>query len=460
LGSCRSAKCRSGCSPYVENEKAITLPAEKIGGDGEHEPDEHEEKAPGAPLVAKQTDDPDDETALREVLAFLRSQTGHDFSHYKRATVLRRIARRLQVNSLETIPAYLDFLRTHAHEASALLRDLLICVTHFFRDPAAFAALEAHIPQLFAGKTPNDQVRVWAPACATGEEAYSIAMLLYEQASRLERPPSIQVFATDLDDEVVRDAREGIYPATIEADVSQERLRRFFFETHGRYRIRKEVRELVLFAEHDLLARLAFFAARSGLVSQLAHLSQAGGAKSGARYFFISPSGRAGCFSSAARRTSMMGVTLPRSTSASVSMRAGPTRGRRWCNSSPARTRSKDQPAVLPRLVTPPAVRELAPFTPAQQRLRSLGELHLGLLEQYAPPSVIVDENYEILHLSDKAGAFLQLPAGEPSANLLKIVLEPLRLELRTAFFPRRARERDSDRPAGATAAEWAHRFR
>ncbi len=424
---------------YVENEKAMTLPAEKIEGDGEHE---HEGKAPGGPLVAKQTDDPDDETALREVLAFLRSQTGHDFSHYKRATVLRRIARRLQVNSLETIPAYLDFLRTHAHEASALLRDLLICVTHFFRDPDAFAVLEAHIPQLFAGKTPNDQVRVWVPACATGEEAYSIAMMLFEQASRLERPPSIQVFATDLDDEVVRDAREGIYPATIEADVSQERLRRFFFETHGRYRIRKEVRELVLFAEHDLLrdspfSRLDLVSCRNLLiylkpaaqhrVLDIFHFALRPGG-----LLFIGGSeniddGRYFAVLDKRQRLYTRRSTPPRPPTVQL---------------LPRRARAEEKPAVLPRLATPPAVSELAPaqgelppLSIDQQRLRSLGELHLGLLEQYAPPSVIVDENYDILHLSDKAGAFLQLPAGEPSANLLKIVLEPLRLELRTALF-------------------------
>src|SRR5205823_5430972 len=122
------------------------------------------------PLISRASDDPTDEAALQQVLHFLRSQTGHDFSHYKRATVLRRIARRLQVNSLDDIPSYLEFLQTHTNESRALLHDLLIGVTHFFRDQAAFAALEAHLPQLFANKTNNDQLRAWVPGCATGEE--------------------------------------------------------------------------------------------------------------------------------------------------------------------------------------------------------------------------------------------------------------------------------------------------
>jgi len=120
---------------------------------------------------------------------------------------LRRIARRLQVNSLANIPDYLDFLRSHSGEPDQLLHDLLIGVTHFFRDRDAFAALEANVPQLFSGKKPNDRVRAWASGCATGEEAYSLAMLLCEQAEKLDVPPSIQIFATDIDEGAISAAR-------------------------------------------------------------------------------------------------------------------------------------------------------------------------------------------------------------------------------------------------------------
>ena len=143
------------------------------------------------------------------MLAFLRTRTGRDFSYYKRATILRRIARRMQVNGVEDLPAYLAFLRTHPGEASALLQDLLISVTNFFRDHDAFAALASHLPELFEAKSPDDIVRVWVPACATGEEAYSIAILLTEHARKLDAPPLIQVFATDLDDEIHTAARNG-----------------------------------------------------------------------------------------------------------------------------------------------------------------------------------------------------------------------------------------------------------
>src|SRR4051812_32445622 len=197
---------------FVRNENRMKLPPEIPEAD---EPDAKEKEAPGGETISDETRAPEDEEAIVQVLADVRAQTGHDFSHYKRATVLRRIARRLQVNSLETIPEYLEFTRTHPIETRALLQDLLIGVTHFFRDQEAFAALEANIPQLFAGKKKDDEIRVWVAGCATGEEAYSVTMLLCEHAQRLERPPNIQVFATDIDEQAIADARDGLYPSMI-----------------------------------------------------------------------------------------------------------------------------------------------------------------------------------------------------------------------------------------------------
>ena len=159
----------------------------------------------------------------------------------------------MQISGSDTLAEYLTFLRTHPGESGALLQDMLISVTNFFRDREAFAVLKAHIPRLFHGKRSNDIVRVWVAACATGEEAYSVAMLLFEHASKLTAPPSIQVFATDLAEDVVGSARTGIYPATITTDVSEERLTRFFIKEHRGYRVRRELREAVLFAQHDLL---------------------------------------------------------------------------------------------------------------------------------------------------------------------------------------------------------------
>jgi two-component system CheB/CheR fusion protein len=183
-----------------------------------------------------------DETLLREVLAFLRARTGRDFSYYKRATIVRRIARRMQVNEVDDLAGYLRCLRTRPGEAGALLQDLLISVTNFFRDPECFDVLESQIPELFRGKGQGDTLRVWVAACATGEEAYSVAMGLAEHARTLETPPQVQVFATDLDDEAIQAARDGVYPATIEADVTEERLRRFFTKDRRGYRVRRAKR--------------------------------------------------------------------------------------------------------------------------------------------------------------------------------------------------------------------------
>jgi len=147
--------------------------------------------------------------ALREIFVLMRVRTGHDFSNYKRATMLRRIGRRMQVHGIAEISAYVAVLRERPGEVEALLRDLLISVTNFFRDQDAFAALEANVGRLFANKGPGQQVRVWVAGCATGEEAYSVAMLLREYAHRLEQPPEVQIFATDIDEDAIGLAREG-----------------------------------------------------------------------------------------------------------------------------------------------------------------------------------------------------------------------------------------------------------
>src|SRR5262249_54930768 len=159
---------------------------------------------------------------------------GHDFSKYRRSTVLRRIARRMQVTRSDDLEAYYEFLRANVDEAQSLLNDMLISVTTFFRDAEVFELLRTSIvPQLFAGRDPHRQIRIWVPGCATGEEAYTIAILLLEEASEQQIRPPIQVFGSDLDTRALATAREGRYPTAIEVDVNQERLRRFFIgEAH------------------------------------------------------------------------------------------------------------------------------------------------------------------------------------------------------------------------------------
>jgi two-component system, chemotaxis family, CheB/CheR fusion protein len=192
--------------------------------------------------------------ALREIFTLLRAHTGHDFANYKRATLLRRIERRISVRNLPDLEAYAARLRAEPDEVQALLKDLLISVTNFFRDKAAFAALEQEVlPRIFAGKGAGDEVRLWVVGCATGEEAYSVAMLCAERTFELPDAPAVQVFATDIDEAAIARSRAGLYTSADIADVSPERLRRFFTFEDERYRVRPELRELVLFANHNLL---------------------------------------------------------------------------------------------------------------------------------------------------------------------------------------------------------------
>ena len=196
----------------------------------------------------------DDSAALGDVLSLLRVRTGHDFVNYKAVTLLRRIQRRMNVAAVSSLGAYARLLREQPDEAVALMKDLLISVTHFFRDTDAFKALEERvIPRLFDSKGHGDQVRVWVPACATGEEAYSVAMLLAEFAAGRSDLPSVQVFATDLDEEAIAAAREGFYTESDVADLPEKRLERFFHREGTGYRIRRELRETMLFAHHNVI---------------------------------------------------------------------------------------------------------------------------------------------------------------------------------------------------------------
>ena len=195
------------------------------------------------------------ERALREIMIILRTRTAHDFRHYKRATVLRRIERRLQVNGITDLQAYRDFLHLHPEETQALLQDMLISVTNFFRDKEAFDVLDRDVlPRFIEGRGEQDRIRVWSVGCATGEEAYSLAMLLQERSLKSAEGVSFQVFATDIDERAISFARTGLYPDSILADVTPSRVRQFFAKDAAHYRVKKELREHMLFAHHNVLS--------------------------------------------------------------------------------------------------------------------------------------------------------------------------------------------------------------
>jgi two-component system CheB/CheR fusion protein len=400
-------------------------------------------EAEPSPSKQWQAADGGDEAALHDVLTFLRTRTGRDFSYYKRATIVRRVARRMQVSEVDTLPAYLGFLRTHPGEADALLQDLLISVTNFFRDKESFEALEAATADLFRGKVQSDVVRVWVPGCATGEEAYSIAMLLAEHARTLDSPPSLQIFATDLNEAVLVEARSGYYPASVANDVSAERLRRFFVKEPDGYRVRRELREMLLFAVHDLLqdspfSKLDMISCRNLMI----YLNRDAQLRvQDIFHFALRPEGRLFLGTSesvdeanqlfyaiddkhriyARRGGSRTSPPMPSGQSTLARALALQDRAEPGLSATKPRT-------ARPAVATGPRLLQSRPGL-------SWAELHLKLLERFGAPSVLVNGEHEILHLSESAAQFLQLAGGEPTHDLLRLVHPQLRAELRAALF-------------------------
>ena len=196
------------------------------------------------------------QSVMEKAIILLRAQTGHDFSLYKPSTIRRRIQRRMAVQAIETIDNYVKFLQRAPAEGVALFRDLLIGVTHFFRDAEAFKFLEEQgVPMLFEGKPPGSTIRVWSAGCSTGEEAYSLAILLREHMEALGLSHNVQIFATDIDSRAIATARAARYPTSIAADITPERLKHFFtIEPGGEaYRVHKSIRDMLIFSEHDLI---------------------------------------------------------------------------------------------------------------------------------------------------------------------------------------------------------------
>jgi two-component system CheB/CheR fusion protein len=370
---------------------------------------------------------PDERMLLHKVFAQLRVRTDRDFSRYKRSTVLRRIARRMQLNYIEDLGPYVERLRERPEEARALADDLLITVTHFFRDPDVFERLEkVEIARLFEKRQTPDTVRAWSVGCATGEEAYSLAMVLVEEASKHEAPPQIQVFASDLHSRSLEKAREGFYPGDIATDVNAERLKRFFQQENGGYRIRKELRDLVVFAPHNLLAdppfsRLDLISCRNLLIYLEREVQQD---VIELFHYALNPDG-----------TLLLGSA--ESVDASDLFRV---EDKRLCI-----FRKRNVPPREPRLPVFPLMRTRLGDDGAAHRAQlaapiAYGSLHQRMVEKYAPPSILIGADNKILHLSEHAGRYLVHPGGEPTQSALKMVREELRIELQAALH--RAREK------------------
>lgn len=381
----------------------------------------------GARQQPRQAEEPADEEAdlqqIMEIFAVLRQHTGHDFSQYKRPTLRRRIARRMQLHLLPDTSAYMRFLHEHPDEIPALLRDLLITVTNFFRDHEAFEALEREVvPKLFAGKTAKDQVRVWVVGCATGEEAYSIAMLLCEHAARLADPPLIQILSTDIDESAIAKAREGRYPQTIALDVSPERLRQFFRSKEDNYQVKQELRDLILFAAHNVLrdppfSKLDLISCRNLLIylnrdTQERVLAAFHFALSPQAYLFLGAS---------------------ESVESASSLFVAADYKQHIYTRRPTIAQHYKTPA-MPRGGVPSAkIAEVANFPGSRPPF--FGELHQKIVEQLAPPSCLITEDYDIVHMSEHAGRYFRFAGGEPSHNLLTVIRPEMRLDLRAVLL-------------------------
>ena len=353
---------------------------------------------------------------LMEISALLRNAVGHDFSEYKEKTFVRRIQRRMQVLHLDSAKAYLAELHANSKELELLFRDLLIGVTQFFRDPAAFEALETKvIPNITAGKGPDDQVRVWVAGCATGEEAYSIAILLMEAAAKLPASPRIIIFATDIDDRALAQARTGRYPRSQLDSVPQQRLERWFVREGDHYTVSSEIRELCIFSVHSVLrdppfSKLDLISCRNLLIYLDTSLQdrlipifhyalRPGGV------LFLGPS------ESIARQENYF-VEIDKK-----------YRLFERCN---------DTPAVLPSLPLSPASSRgvVASSAGAPHRAAAESGVERGarrVMERYAPAHLLIDKNHQVLSFSGQTGKYLDPQPGAASFNLFNLIQNALR---------------------------------
>ena len=371
---------------------------------------------------------PVNEEILKKICILLRDQTGHDFSQYKQNTLFRRIERRLAVHQIDRAEDYLRLLGTAPEEGKALFRDLLIGVTNFFRDPEAFEALEREVvPGLFAGKAPGSPVRVWVCGCATGEEAYSIAILLVEHLETLKQAFKVQVFATDLDAQAIALARAGVYPASIAGDVTPERLARFFTRDteSGGYRIQKAVRDLLVFSEQDVIkdppfSRLDLISCRNLLIYLNGELQKK---IMPLFHYALNPQGV--LFLGTSETVGELGslfTTLDRKQKLYQRLQdlPGAVRPALGFKSVP----QPPEPAPAPR-------QEPGPARPLN--LRELAES--TLLEHYAQAGVLINSRGEILHIHGRTGRFLEPAPGDAGMNLVAMAREGLRPALTTALY-------------------------
>ncbi len=360
---------------------------------------------------------------LPKIFSYLRSRTGHDFSSYKRNTILRRIDRRMAVHQLTKLRDYLKLFQNDPGEIDILFKELLIGVTGFFRDKEAFEALEEHaLKPLIQDKNDNDSLRIWVTGCATGEEAYSIGILCKEIVEELEKDLNVQIFATDIDNSGIEFARQGCYTQSISVDMTEERLEERFTKQNNFYRVNKDIRDMLVFATQNVItdppfSRIDLISCRNLLiyldtnlqkkVLPIFHYSLSPGG-----FLFLGGSETIGTFS---EHFAVIDKKWKIFRSKDSDLRERP---------------EFEVKPPIPRLVKPQRS-DIKKPKPGHNFQRLMEDL---LLNDYGPTALIVNNNNEIVYIHGKGGKFLEPSTGAFTGDIMAMAREGLRLELATAM--------------------------
>ena len=359
---------------------------------------------------------------LREVFALLRTRTRHDFTGYRKPTLVRRIQRRMGLHGVANLRDYAALLRGRTEELQSLANDLMINVTGFFRDPEAWEALRSSVIAPLVERKRGESIRTWVTACASGEEAYTLAIILAEEISRAGEPIDVKIYATDTADKSLGLARAGIFPGGIEASLTPERLERFFEKDEHTYRVRKEIRDTVIFAQHDLLrdppfSRLDLCTCRNLLIylepeTQRRMLGLLHFALNDGAYLFLG--------------TSESASAVP------DSFEVVSKRWRIFRRTGPSQHRFSELPSFAVRSLG--EMRSAEPDAHAAARTSATFAIQRALLERYGPPTVVVNRADEVVYFHGDTEPFLRHPAGEPTRDLFELLRAPIRAPVRNVL--------------------------
>ena len=366
-----------------------------------------------------------DKSSLDKIIILLRTHTGNDFSLYKKNTVYRRIERRMGVHKIDKISSYVHFLQENPKEAVILFKELMIGVTSFFRDTAVWEKLKDKvIPNMITNMQTGSILRAWIPGCSTGEEAYSLAIVFKEALEKINPQGglSLQIFATDLDNVAIEIARKGLFPASIAADVSASRLNRFFIKTDDGYRVNSEIRETLVFAQHNIImhppfTKIDIISCRNLLIYMDTELQKK---ILGLFYYSISPEGI-------------------------VLLGSAETLGAQSYLFTPVDAKLKiyKRSAVIvqePELFDFPSSfsrtqsTNIEKHTPAKPALNIQTLADQLLLQHFSPPGVLVNEKGDIIYISGRTGKYLEPTVGKANMNIFAMIREGLRNEFPAAF--------------------------